>query len=132
MSRLGKILATTTLVLSSQVALAAPSFLITHNHTAFESNAFIDGAPKGSPYPTKAYADNSVSWLAVRMACIGHTTNNKCNALIKMATNTPDVVTLGWLEMDLVSGEINPKEVQGNGYTLTVNGPGEVTLSQDQ
>ena len=129
MNRLFKLVALTTLGLCSQIALAAPSALTTHNHTDVESNAFIDGTVK-SPYPTKAHADNSVSWTAVRIACIGHTTNNKCKALIKMATNTADVVDLGWLEMDLVSGDINPKVVQGNGYTLVVNGPGEVTLSK--
>lgn len=125
-----KILAITTLGLCSQAALAAPSSLLTHNHTDVESNAFIDGTIK-SPYPTKAHADNAVSWTAVKIACIGHTTNNKCKALIKMATNTADVVDLGWLEMDLSSGDLNPKQIQGNGYTLTVNGPAEVTLTKE-
>lgn len=130
MNRFIKVLAITMLGFCSPAVLAAPSGLLTHNHTDVESNAFIDGTVK-SPYPTKAHADNSVSWTAVRVACIGHTSNNICKALIKMATNTADVVDLGWLEMDLVSGDINPKSVQGNGYTLTVNGPGEVTLTKE-
>ncbi len=125
-----KILAVTTLGLCSQAALAAPSALMTHNHTDVESNAFIDGTVK-SPYPTKAHADGSVSWTAVRIACLGHTSNNKCKALIKMATNTANPVNLGWLEMDLTSGDLNPKQVQSNGYTLTVNGPAEVTLDKN-
>ena len=130
MNCFSKIVAVTTLGLCSQLALAAPSYLITHNNTDVESNAFIDGTVK-SPYPTKAHGDNSISWIAVRIACLGHTTNNKCKALIKMATNTENAIDLGWLEMDLSSGDVNPKQVQGNGYTLTVNGPAEVTLSQD-
>ncbi len=131
MKTFGKIFAAVTLGLCSHITFAAPSYLITHNHTDVESNAYIDGT-LASPYPTKAHADNSVNWLAVRMACIGRTTNNKCKALIKMATNTSNPVILGWLEMDLSTGDITPKQVQGNGYTLTVNdNPGEVTLSQD-
>ena|SRR3990167_7815187 len=125
-----KIVAVSTLGLCSQTLFAAPSYLITHNRTDVESNAFIDGTVR-SPYPTKAHADNSVSWTAVRIACIGHTKNNQCKALIKMATNTANPVDLDWLNLDLSSGDINPKFAQSNGYTLVVNGPGEVTITKE-
>ncbi|OGV40041.1 MAG: hypothetical protein A3F46_10295 [Legionellales bacterium RIFCSPHIGHO2_12_FULL_42_9] len=123
-----KILAITTLGICSQAVLAVPAFLVTHNHTDVESNAFINGTVK-SPYPTSAHQDRSVSWTAVRIACTPEKV--KCKALIKMATNTANAVDLGWLELDLASGDINPKFVQGNGYTLIVNGPAEVTLSKE-
>ena len=119
-----------TLGLSSQFALAAPAALLTHNHTNVESNAYVDGLIK-SPYPSPAKADNRVAWISVRIACTGHIVNNKCNALVKMATNTANPIDLGWVEMDMLSGEINPKEVDGNGYHLVVNGPAEVTLTEN-
>lgn len=130
MNCFSKLIAATTLGLCSQLVLAAPTYLVTHNHTSVESNAFIDGTVR-SPYPTAAGSDGSVNWLAVRIACLGHTTNNKCKALIRMATNTANPVDLGWLELDLPTGAISPQQLQGNGYTLIVNGPGEVTLLQD-
>ena len=147
-NHLGKILAAATLGLCSQTALAnqsfvadqsfladpaflaAPSFLVTHNLSDAESNAYIDGTV-GSPFPSKAWSDNAVSWVSVRMACIGHTHNNQCKALVKVATNTPNPLAIGWMTMDLTNGEITPKEVFGNGYSLTVNGPGEVTLRKE-
>ena len=46
-----------------------------------------------------------------------------------MGTNTASPVLLGMVTLDLVSGLITPSQVSGNGYTLTVNGPGETTLS---
>jgi hypothetical protein len=47
-----------------------------------------------------------------------------------MATNTPNPVELGWVSMNLVTGDISPKFLSANGYTLEVNGPGETTISE--
>ncbi len=35
------------------------------------------------------------------------------------------------LILDLNSGEITPKVIKSNGYTITINGPGEATLTKD-
>ena len=118
------------LSLIAATAIAAPKHLITHNNTDLESNAFIDGTIP-SQHPTKPHSDNKVFWTAVKLACFGHTVNNRCSALIKMGTNTPNPIDVGVLTMDLNSGDINPKVIKANGYTIIVNGPGETTILKD-
>lgn len=118
-----------TLGLSTTLLFASPAFLITHNHTDVESNAYINEKP--SPNPTKANKDSMILWGAVRMICYQKTSNNLCPALIKMATNTNQPVELGLVQMNIETGEISPKLLSKNGYTLTVNGPGEATLTKN-
>ena len=130
MCRLQKLLIAATLSLTATAALASPMLLITHNTTDVESNAFIGGTVR-SNHPTKAHSDNNVSWVSVRMACFGRTVEGKCPALIKMGTNTANPVDIGTVVMDLNTGDISPKQISGNGYTLIVNGPGETTLITD-
>lgn len=125
-----KSLSAITLSLSAAAALAAPTYLTTHNNTNLESNAFVAGTIP-SPYPTAPHATRQVYWNMVRVACYGHTTNNKCSAVIKMATNTASPITLGTMTMELTTGDITPKKLSANGFTLTVNGPGETTISKD-
>ncbi|OGV25345.1 MAG: hypothetical protein A3F18_00070 [Legionellales bacterium RIFCSPHIGHO2_12_FULL_37_14] len=118
------------LLLQINLAMAAaPTFLLTHNQTDVESNAYIDGTIP-SIYPTKPHSDSKVYWNMVRVACHGHTANNICTALIKMASNTPNPIDVGYVNLDLTTGEITPKVISNNGYTLTVNGPGETTLTK--
>ncbi len=112
---------------------APPKQLITHNDTDFESNAYVAGTIPGR-YPTRAHSDNYVNWAEVRMACFGHVTNNQCPALIRLGTGAHDNMTpldLGMVSVNLSTGNITPKVLHAYGYTLTVNGPGETTLSQD-
>ncbi len=130
MSQFQKLLVAATLSAGASVALASPAVLITHNTTNLESNAFIAGTIP-STHPTKANSDNKVSWVTVRMACFKHTVDNKCSALIKMATNTPYPLVIGTVMLDLNTGDITPKELHGNGYTLIVNGPAETTILAD-
>ena len=118
------------LSLSTVTALAAPSYLTTHNETDVQSNAFIAGTIP-SPYPTAPHSKKEVHWNLVKLACYGHTKNNKCPALVKMATNTSNPIEVGYLEMDLTTGEITPSLISSNGYTLTVNGPAEATITKD-
>lgn len=115
--------------LCSTAALAAPQYLITHNLTDVESNAFVAG--NASPAPTKANSTNQVSWFIVKMACFGQTTEGKCPAVIKMATDTSSPIELGTVYLDLESGAVTPTRLSANGYTLTVNAPGETTLTKD-
>ena len=130
MSRLIKMVTAGALGLCAATAIAAPKQLITHNTTNAESNAFVDGTIP-SQHPTKPHSDGKVYWTAVKMACFGHTVDGKCNALILMETNTPTPVTIGTLTMNLDSGDITPKQLSAHGYTITVNGPGETTISSN-
>lgn len=118
------------LSLFAATAIAAPRHLVTHNTTDAESNAYINGTI-ASQHPTKPHSDGKVFWTAVKMACFGHTTDGKCTALIIMQTNTPSPVTIGTVTVDLESGDITPKQLSANGYTITVNGPGETTISSN-
>lgn len=118
------------LSLSAVTAFASPAFLITHNNTGAESNAFIAGTIP-SPYPTAANSTRQIRWNMVKLACYGHATANKCPALVKMATNTDKPVDLGMMTMDLDTGDITPKKLSSNGYTLTINGPGEATITKN-
>jgi hypothetical protein len=115
---------------SVATAFAVPTHLVTHNNTNEESNAFIAGTIP-SPYPTGAHSTRKVYWNMVRLACYGHVVDGRCPALIKMATNTSNPIVIGTVSMNLESGDITPKKLSSNGYTLTVNGPGESTISKD-
>lgn len=125
-----KSLSALALTVSLSTAFAAPVYLTTHNHTNKESNAFVAGTIP-SPYPTAANSTRQVFWNMVRIACYGHMVNGRCPAVIKMATDTANPIIVGTVSMELDSGDISPKQVSGNGYTLTVNGPGEATITKD-
>ncbi len=118
-----------TLGFAATAAIASPKQLVTHNLTNVESNAFVAGTIP-SQHPTRAHSDNKVMWAGVRLACFGHVANGKCWALIKMATNTASPVDLGVVTIDLESGDITPKQMTAYGYTMTVNGPGETTITE--
>lgn len=125
-----KSLSAITLSLSAATVFAMPEYLITHNDADVTSNAYVAGTIP-SPYPTEAHSTRKVYWNMVRLACFGNTQDNKCSALIKMATDTDSPIELGYVSMDLTTGDITPKTLSSNGYTLTVNGPGETTLTKD-
>lgn len=130
MHKLVKSLTATAIALTATTALASPQKLITHNKTAVESNAYVAGTIP-SQHPTKAFSDGKVSWTEVRIACFGHVVNGRCSALIKMDTGSTKPVDIGYLSMDLNSGDITPTQLRANGYTITVNGPGETTITKD-
>jgi len=117
--------------LISSAFAAAPKQLITHNYTHVESNAFIENVI-ASQHPTKAQSDNRVFWASVKLACYGRVVNNTCKALIKMKTDTAEPIDLGWVSVNLLTGDITPKFLSENGYRLEVNGPGETSLYEDQ
>jgi hypothetical protein len=126
MNLLFKSISAIALSLSAVTSFAAPAYLITHNNTSEESNAFIAGAP--SIYPTPANSTKQVYWNLVKIACYGHTSGKTCPAVIKMATNTANPIELGTVSMNLDTGDISPKVFSSNGYTFIVNGPGEATI----
>lgn len=124
-----KSLSAIALGLSAVAAFAAPKSLVTHNLTNQESNAFVANTP--SPYPTAANKTSQVAWNFVILACYGHSQNNICAAEVKMATDTANPILVGTVKMDLKTGDITPKIISANGYTLTVNGPGEATITKN-
>lgn len=125
-----KSLSAIALSLAAATALAAPAYLTTHNNTDVESNAYVAGTIP-SPYPTNAKSTRQVYWNMVRMACYGHSSSGKCAALIKVATNTANPIDIGTVTMDLETGDISPKQISNNGYTLVINGPGEASINKD-
>lgn len=118
------------LSLSAMSAFAGPDYLVTHNNTNEESNAYVAGFIP-SPYATGAHSTRQVPWNMVKLACFGHTTEGRCSALIKMATNTSNPIELGYVSMELATGDITPRQLSAKGYTVTVNGPGEATITKD-
>lgn len=116
--------------IAATVFAGLPAFLTTHNNTDQESNAFVAGTIP-SPYATPAHSTRQIYWNMVKIACYGHTANGKCTALIKMATNTDSPVDVGTVTLNLEDGDITPKQLSANGYTVIINGPGEATINKD-
>ena len=129
MSYFSKFFTAAALALPLSVVHAAPTYLITHNNTDVESNAYIDGT-RPSPCPSKAHDTNTVAWIIVQMACLSKASTGKCTAVIKMETNTKTPVTVGTVELTLADGTIQPQSLVANGYRMTVNGPAEITLDK--
>jgi hypothetical protein len=130
MNCIKKLVITALLAQSTLTWATPPPVLITHNLTDVESNAYVGGTV-ASHHPTKAHADSKVSWTEVRLACFGRTVNGKCSALIKMKTNTAEPIEIGTVALDLITGEITPSYIQANGYTISVTGLAETTITQD-
>ncbi|MCA0402976.1 MAG: hypothetical protein LCH30_04170 [Proteobacteria bacterium] len=119
----------TFLGLGAAAAFASPAYLITYNNTPYQSNAFVAG--KASPVPTQANSIGKVHWSLVRIACYGHIVNGRCPALIKMKTNTANPVDVGYVSMDIQTGDILPKQISGNNFTVTVEGPGLARITEN-
>ena len=113
---------------------AAPKALITRNTTEVESNAYVnvqgDTGLNPSVYPTHKNSVGSVAWYVVRGACNLYKVGNACKAEIRMATDTDHPISLGVVTLDLETGDITPKQLSKDGYTLTVNGLADCTLSK--
>lgn len=121
----------TALTLTMSSAFASPKKLVIHNQTNVDSCAYVAGEVPPR-HPARANCTNYISWTEVRIACLGRTLANKtCPAVIKMNINTPNVTDLGVVYLNVDTGEISPKVLHGNGFKLTVNGPGEATLTYD-
>ncbi|MBI2786539.1 MAG: hypothetical protein HYX60_09670 [Legionella longbeachae] len=131
MNLIFKNLSALVLSFSAITAFASPpTHLITHNNTTEESNAFISGVP--SIYPTAPISTNKVFWNLVRIACRQSQPrpDNKCEAVIKMAPYT-EKQEIGKVTLDLLTGNITPKSLSKNGYTLIVNGLGEASINKN-
>ncbi|QRN04349.1 hypothetical protein GH742_10930 [Legionella sp. MW5194] len=132
MNALLKGVAAITLGLTTAIAFAAPSHLTTDNQTNYQSNAFINGTVQ-SPYPTPKKTKKSLLWSLVQLACAPYVDSQKqCGALIKMGTDTSNPVEVGWLKMNMSTGDITPKKLSANGFTITVINAGEVIITEDK
>lgn len=114
------------LSLSAVTTFASPEFLITHNNTNEESNAYIAGVP--SPHPTPANTTKKVYWNMVKLACYGHAPGGKCRATIKMATDTATPKDVADVILDVNSGVITLEKHKNPGYEFIIHGPGEATI----
>lgn len=124
-------LITLLLCLATSLSYATPRQLITHNDTAYQSNAFLGaGLNMPSPKPTAANSTNQVFWGIVQVICGKRT--GSCDALIKMKTDTSNPVNIGKLTLNLDTGDITPKVLSHNGFTVTVLGVGETRITEDK
>lgn len=128
MKQLVKSLAASALLLASGAVLAKPSYLTINNTTDVESNAFLAG--KKSDHPTAPKTTSKVSWFAVQMVCYGHIDSaNRCHAIIYMDTQSKDPIELGEVTLEMTTGDIQPKVLRKNGYTMTVSTEKEATAT---
>lgn len=117
-------------LISQSVLAQLPKQLTIHNTTDAQLNTFFAGVVP-SPFPCPARNDSHILWSSIRMACFGHTVNSQCPTLIKIGTDTAMPLPIGTIQLDLNSGNIIPAQVSANGYTLTVNSPGDITISKN-
>ncbi|WP_133138541.1 hypothetical protein [Legionella genomosp. 1] len=113
--------------LSSPSALASPDSMIIHNTTNLISNAFVDEMP--GPRPTLPHSTSKVSWFIVQGGCRKHKTE-ACPAVFKMAIDKSKPIVVGTLYIDIITGVITPVHLEGNGFTIDVDAPGEITISE--
>ncbi len=131
MKSIARLCSVLALGVTSTLALAVPpKVLVTHNKTELDSNAFIAGRIP-SQHPTRANSDGRVIWASVQLACRGLLVNGQCPAVVKLDPKGPNPIVLGMINLDLRTGNLEPKELHAGGYTLLVNGPGETTILKD-
>lgn len=131
MTQITKIITAAVLALATATAFAVPPReLITHNYTNDWSNAYLGpNLNLPSQKPTPPNTTKNVNWMAVILFC--QPQRDFCKARIKMKTNTSKPVFLGDLTMNLQTGDINPKVLKANGYTMKVIGLGETEIRKD-
>jgi hypothetical protein len=115
--------------LLSPVVSALPGKFVTKNFTPFESNVKVINF--WSTFPTPAGSVNnpterSVPWIGLKLLC-GFTAK-QCSADLYMKTDTPNPVFIGRGTLDMTTGEIEPKEMNNNGFIVRVVGPGMIEL----
>lgn len=115
----------------NSVFAAAPKRFTTRNYTPYQSNAKVINS--WSPFPTPAGSESSpseksVPWVGLKLLCGFSAT--ECTAEIWMKTDTDSPVFVGDGTMDLSTGDITPKELTNNGFTLTTPGPGIIEIRE--
>lgn len=127
--KLGIILCSLTLGMSSLYAAVAPHVFTTKNYTKYQSNAKVKNT--WSPYPTppgtpSSPSVRSVPWMGLKLIC--GLTASTCSAKIYMKTDTGSPVFVGEGQMDMSTGVVSPSELTNNGFRLTSTEPGVIEI----
>jgi hypothetical protein len=131
MKKLVQTLVSTALVTWATSTFAAPPrFLLTNNMTDYTAGAYVNGTVPPQ-HPTLPNSKGKVYWGLISIACHSFIVDGKCPALVKLGQNNQYPIEIGYVYLDMNTGEITPKVINNNGFTLTVNGPGETTITQD-
>lgn len=116
---------TAALLCAATFAQASVTQFTVHNYIGSESNAKFYGN-WSSPIPAGGTGNYPIS--AVIALCKSH---NPCKGQIWAETNTAHPIHVGWLQFNTDTGLItNSFTMPSQGYTLTVNGPAEVTIAK--
>lgn len=111
----------------SNLAFAEPNYYVTHNSTNVGTTISILEARPYSFY-TAPHSSSKVEWWMLQTGCNYYLMNSKCKVIIKTETNFPNPVDVGILTMDMRTGELSPKYISTNGYTISVIGAGEIHI----
>ncbi|KTC64942.1 Uncharacterised protein (plasmid) [Legionella adelaidensis] len=124
---IGTVLATN--AIATTLPTVPPHNLTTHNLTNVWSEAFVEGTIRTEKNATPPNTTKKVAWTEVLFICHKRP---QCWALVKMNTKGDKSVDLCKVTLDVKTGIITPEALcaGNNGYALTVNGPGEVTLTR--
>ncbi len=120
--------ALTTVITFTANAFTPPKAFITHNLTNTTTNAYVDEV--AAPNPAMPNSTTKISWFIVKTGCQKHKADF-CPAVIKMDIESDAPVEVGTLYLELESGIITPSKISANGYTVTVNAPGEITVTTE-
>ena len=116
---------------SNMDAADHPKNFVTRNYTQYLSNARVGLI--WSPYPTPAatpgsYSERAVNWTGLKALC-GFLAET-CGAKIYMYTaeDPSNKIYVGEGVMDMSTGEVTPKTLTNNGFTLTSPAPAVIEI----
>ena len=131
MKKLISTVLSTALITASTLTFAAPPrYLLTNNMTEYTAGAYVNGTVPPQ-HPTAPHTKGKVYWGLINISCHAYVVNGKCPALVKLGHNNEYPIEVGYVYLDMNTGEITPKVINHNGFTITVNGPGETTITKD-
>ena len=111
----------------SCLARAEPMYYVTHNRTDFETKTLI-ASDNPIFFSTPEHSSSKIDWWMLQHRCETLLMNHTCKVLLKAETNSNHPVELGVLTIDLKYGEIYPKYLSANGYSVSVIGIGEIHI----
>lgn len=126
MTRTAKSLLLASLCISSALHAAPPPVFNVVNNLGVATESYIAGQMTSS---TPANSTRSKTWGTIALKCTSHRLNPICPVTIMLAT-APKTV-LGTLNINIISGEISPKVLSSNGYTMTLNEPATIVFTKN-
>lgn len=129
MNYLKKLVLVGSLTAFTGLAFAAPSKLITANHTQ-SSDVFAKVAGNPPTDPIKPGTNRERHWGLVRTICAMAGQLSNCSAEL-LVTKNGQTLSLGVMTMNLSSGQITPDHVELNGFkvqTSLTNGEVHIDL----